>query len=145
MYCAQNNRIYCSDCKNSYFRNNYSNHLKSKGHYINVMRKQCCGCNNDITHRDNHDLTCCMNKVSLETNDSIKTDFSNVKKIIESNQTTAKDIGSEILLLKFSNHYDGESSTEGKEVLQKLYNVMGITLGEYVYCRDGYVYIRIKM
>ena len=39
MYCAQNNRIYCSDCNKSYIPNNYSNHLKSKGHYINVMKK----------------------------------------------------------------------------------------------------------
>ena len=38
MYCAQNNRIYCSDCNKSYIPNNYSNHLKSKGHHINVMK-----------------------------------------------------------------------------------------------------------
>ena len=31
MYCAQNNRIYCSDCNKSYIPNNYSIHLKSKG------------------------------------------------------------------------------------------------------------------
>ena len=52
MYCVQNNRIYCSDCIKSYIPNNYSNHLKSKGHYINVMKKQY-----------NNDLTCCMNNV----------------------------------------------------------------------------------
>ena len=77
MYCAQNNRNYCSDCNKSYIPNNYSNHLKSKGHHINVMKKQC-SCNNVITHCGNHDLTCIKNKLSLESNDSIKTDFSNV-------------------------------------------------------------------
>ena len=122
MYCAQNNRISCSDCNKSYIPNNYSNHLKSKWHNINAMKKQCCSCNNDISHCINHDLTCCMNKVSLESNDTIKTDFSNVIKIIKSNQTKVKDLGSEILLLKFYNHHDSES----KAVLQKLYNVMYI-------------------
>ena len=39
MYCVQNNRIYCCDCNKSYIPNNYSNHLKSKGNYINVMKK----------------------------------------------------------------------------------------------------------
>ena len=81
MYCAQNNRIYCSDCNKSYIPNNYSNHLKSKGHNINVMKKCCCSCDNGITHSNNRDLTCNMNKLSLESNDSIKTDFSNVKNI----------------------------------------------------------------
>ena len=77
MYCAENNRFYCIDCKKSFTPYNYSNHLKSKGHYINVMKKQC---NNDITHCDNHDLICSMNKVPFESNNSIKTDFSNVEK-----------------------------------------------------------------
>ena len=83
MYCAQNNRIYCSDCNKSYIPNNYSNHLKSKGHNINVMKKCCCSCDNGITHSNNHDLTCNVNKLSLESNDSIKTDFSNVKNILK--------------------------------------------------------------
>ena len=38
MYCARNNRIYCSDCNKSYIPNLYSNHLKSKGHNINVTK-----------------------------------------------------------------------------------------------------------
>ena len=88
MYCAPNNRIYCGDCNKSYIPNNYSNHLKSKDHHISVMKKQC-SCNNDITHCGNHDLTCIMNKLSLESNDIIKTDFSNIKKIIKSDQTKA--------------------------------------------------------
>ena len=50
MCCAQINGIYCSDCKKSYIPSFYSNHLKSKGQYINVMKKQCCSCNKDITH-----------------------------------------------------------------------------------------------
>ena len=135
MYCAQNNRIYCSDCNKSYIPNNYSNHLKSKGHYINVMKKSC----------NNHDLTCSMNKLSLESNDSVKTDFSNVKNITKSNQTKVKHNGSEILLLRLCNQEDRESIIEDKAVLEKLYSVMGITLGEYVFCQGGYAYIRIKI
>ena len=59
MYFVQNNRFFCSDCNKSYIPNNYSNHLKSKGHYINVIKKQY-----------NNDLTCCMNKVSHTSNDN---------------------------------------------------------------------------
>ena len=87
MYCAQNNRIYCSYCNKSYIPNNYSNHLKTQGHKINVMKKRCCGCNNDITHSNNHDLTCSMNSLSLKSDVDIQTDFSNVKNIIKSEQT----------------------------------------------------------
>ena len=29
-------------------------------------------CNNDITHYDKDDLTCCMKKVSLTSNDNVK-------------------------------------------------------------------------
>ena len=89
MYCAQDKRIYCTDCNKSFIPSNYSNHLKSKGLYINVMKKQC---NNEITHCDNHDLTCSMNKICLESNDTMKTDFSNVKKILKSDQTKEKHI-----------------------------------------------------
>ena len=69
MYCAQNNRIYCSDCNKSLIPNNYSNHLKSKGHYINVMKKQC---DNDISHCVNNDLTCCMNNGNYHDRESIR-------------------------------------------------------------------------
>ena len=142
MYCAQDNRIYSSDCNKSYIPNIYSNHLKSKGNYINVMKKRC---NIDITHCDNHDLTCSMNKLSLKSNDTIKTDFSNVKVIIKGEQSKEKYIDSDILLLKFRNFHDSKSITEAKAVLQKLYIFMGITWGEFVFCHDGYAYKRIKM
>ena len=92
MYCAQNIRIYCSDCNKSYISNNYSNHLKSKGHNINVMKKRCCSCDNDITHSNNYNLTCSMNKLSLKSNDDIKTDLSNDK---------YKNIDPDVLLSKF--------------------------------------------
>ena len=39
MHCVQNIRIYCSDCNKSYIPNNYSNHLKSRGHIKNVNKK----------------------------------------------------------------------------------------------------------
>ena len=76
MYCAQNNRIYCSDCTKSYFPINYSNHFKIKAHSINVMKKRCCSCINDIPHSNNHDLTCSVSKLSLESDVDIQTDFS---------------------------------------------------------------------
>ena len=86
-----------------------------------------------------------MNKISLESNDFIKTDFSNVKKNIKSDQTKAKHISSKILLLGLCNQQDSESIRGAKAVLEKLYSVMGVTLGECVFCHDGYTYIRIKM
>ena len=54
MYCVKN-RIYCHDCNSSYIDSNYSNHLRSRGHIDNVIKKQC----------DNNNLTCCMDKLSL--------------------------------------------------------------------------------
>ena len=65
MNCAQNIRIYCGDCNKSYFPDNYSNHLKSKGN-INGRKKRGCTRNIDITHSNNHYLKCCMNKLCLE-------------------------------------------------------------------------------
>ena len=145
MYCAQNNKIYCSDCNKSYITTKYSNHSKTKGHNINVMKKRCCSCNNAMTHSNNHDLTCSMNKISPESNENLKTDFSNGKKIVKSEQTKEKDIDSDILLLYFHNYRVGASITEAKAVLQKLYRDMGITWGEYVFYLNGYACIRIKM
>ena len=81
MYCAQNNRICCSDCNKSYIPNNYSNHFKTKRQVINVKKKRCCSCDNVITHSNNHDLTCSMNKLSLKSNDNMITDFSNNQNI----------------------------------------------------------------
>ena len=138
MYCAQNNRIYCSDCNKSYNPNNYSNHLKSKGHNINVMKKRCCSCDNDITHCNNPDLTCSMNKLSFNSNDHIKTDFSNVKNIPKNEQTKEKNIDKyknidpDVLLSKFRKLYTGnycdiESITEAKAMLRELCRVKGIT------------------
>ena len=133
MPCTQN-RIFCSDCNKSYITNNYSNHLKSKGHNINVMKKRYCSYNNE--------LTCSMNSLSLEPNDVIKN-------IIKSEQQKKKDdnfdIGSDILLLKLRNYHDSELVTEAKAMLKELYKVMGIIWGEYISYHDGYVYIRIKI
>ena len=131
MYCAQNNRIYCIDCNKFYFPNNYSNHLKSKGHNINVMKKCCSSCNN-------HELSCNMNSLSLEPNDIIKN-------IIKSDQQKKKDDNSDILLLKLCNYHDCGSNTEAKAALEKIYKVKGILWGEYISCHDGYAYIRIKL
>ena len=83
MYCAQNNRTYCSDCNKSYIPNNYSNHLKSKGHNINVKKKRCCSCVTVITQDNNHNITCCLDRLSLKSDDNIRIDFSD-------NQNTTK-------------------------------------------------------
>ena len=140
MFCAQNNRIYCSDCNKSDIPNNYSNHLKSKGHYISVMKKQC---NKDIGHCDNNDLTCCMNKVSL-------TSYDNVKKFPKNEQTNEKtfekyrNIDPDVLLAKFcmlytGNHHDSESISEAKAMLQELYKDKGVIWAEYVFYLDRYI------
>ena len=60
MYCAQNDRIYCNDCNKSYAPNNYSNHLKSKAHIINVKKKCCSNFDTAITQDNNHNSTCCL-------------------------------------------------------------------------------------
>ena len=72
-----------------------------------------------------------MNKVFPTSND-------NVKNIPKSEQTKEKYTTSDNLLLKFRKYHDSESITEAKAVLQKLYIVMGITWGEYLFCQDGY-------
>ena len=130
MYCVQNNRIYCNDCNKSYIPNNYSNHLKSKGHYINVMKKQC-SCNNN--------LTCCMDKLSLTSND-------NVKNIPKKEQTKEKykNIDFDILLVKFrklytGNYYDSESIREAKAMLHELYRNKVVTWDEYVFYLNNYI------
>ena len=112
MYCAQNNRIYCSDCNKFCIPNNYSNHLKSKRHYISVMKKQC---DKDITH--------CYKNVSLTSNDNVK------------NFEKYKNIDPDILFAKFrklytGNYRDSESISEAKAMLQELYRIKGITWGE---------------
>ena len=109
------------------------------------MKKPCCSCDNDITHCNKHQLMCCINKLSLMSNDSIKTVFSNVKKIPKNEQTKEIVIDSDILLLKLYNYCGSESIIEAKSVRQKLNSVLGLTLGEYVCCHDGYAYIRRKM
>ena len=140
MFSAQNNRIYCSDCNKPYVSNIFSNRLKSKGHKNAVMKKRC---NNDLTRCNNFELTCSMSRLSLEPNDTMKTDFQTLKNIIKSEQTKEKYIDSDILLLTFRKYHDSESNTEA--VLQNVYRVMGIVWGEDVFCDDGFAYIRIKM
>ena len=129
MYCTQNNRIYCSDCNKSYIPNNYSNHLKTKGHYNNVTKKQC---NNDIIHCDNNDLTCCVNKLPLTSNNNVK----NIDKY--------KNIDPDVLLVKFrklytGNYHDSESIREAKAMLQELYRNKGLTWAEYIFYLDRYI------
>ena len=76
MPCVQN-RIYCHDCNKSYIDRKYSNHLRSQGHIKLVMKKRY---NSVITRNksccSNHDLTCCLSKLSLKSDDNKQIDFS---------------------------------------------------------------------
>ena len=127
MYCAQNNRIYCSDCNKSYIPKNYSNRLKSKGHNNNVMKKRCRSCNNGITNCNNLDLTCSVNRLSRKSNDSIKSEQTKEKDVDK-----YKNIDADVLLVKFRRLSTGiyrvsESIRDAKTKLQELYRNKGIT------------------
>ena len=129
MYCTQNNRIYCSDCNKSYIPNNYSNHLKSRRHSINVMKKQCCSCNND--------LSCCMSKLSLKSCDNAQIDISNKQEGIRNQSDNYKSISADIFLSIYKKQYSGcynnkESNVEGKALLTELCRIGAITWKEYI-------------
>ena len=116
-------RIYCHDCNRSYLDSNYSNHLRSRGHIDNVFKKRCYTCNN-------HDLTCCMSKLSLKSNGDTQIDFSNK----QSNKY--KNIDPDILLESYRKHYSGcyndeESIVEARAILTELYRIDAITWREY--------------
>ena len=151
MYCAQNNRYYCSDCSKSYIPKNYSNQLKTKRHNINVMKKRCCSCNNDITHSKNHDLTSSMSKLSLKSDVDIQTEpsdkqdcsrrkitFDNIVRSIpkseraEKNVDQYKNTAPHILLDFFrrklgAGYFVSESIVDGLEILHELRGVGEIT------------------
>ena len=123
MYCDKN-RIYCNDCNRSYIDSNYSNHLRSRGHIDNVMKKRCYS-------SKNHDLTCCMNKLSLKSKDNTQIDFSNK----QSNKY--KNIDPDILLEIYRKRYSGchndeESIVEAIAILSELYRIDAITWREYI-------------
>ena len=116
MYCDKN-RIYCNDCSGSYIEYNYSNQLRSRGHIDNVNKKRCHS-------SKNHDLTCCMNKLSLKSNDN--TQSNNHRKI-----------DPDILLEIYRKHYSGcyndkESIVEARAILSELYRINAITWREYI-------------
>ena len=79
MNCVQN-RIYCHDCNRFYKDGIYSNHLRSQGHINNVMEKRCCSCNVDTTRNElccnKCDLAGCISKLSLKSDVTTQTDFS---------------------------------------------------------------------
>ena len=155
MYCAQNNRIYCSDCNKPVLPSNYPNHLKSKGHNIYITKKRCCSCDNDINHSNNPDLTSSMNNLSLNSNHNIKTVFLSVKNNLKNEQTKEKIFGNyknidpDVLISKFRKLYTGnycgsESTTETKTMLRELYSVKVITRVEYIFYFDRYIHIHDK-
>ena len=79
MSCVKN-RNYCHDCDRFYIDSIYPNRLRSLGHFVNVMKKLCCSCNTATTQKklccNNHNLTCCMSKLSVISDVDIKTDIS---------------------------------------------------------------------
>ena len=141
MYCVQNNRIYCSDCNKSYIPNNYSNHLKSRGHIKNVNKKRCCSCDTVIRQDNNHNITCCLDKLSLKSDDDIKIDFSDnhkktkitidnlVKSVSkEKNIDKYKNVDPSALLKLFMKNFswncaDDESFEDAKSFLKELQRV----------------------
>ena len=78
MYCVQN-RYYCHDCSKSYIDRSNSNHLRYQGHDNNVMKKPCCSCSIATPRNkiccNNHDLACCIKKLSLKSVDNLQTDL----------------------------------------------------------------------
>ena len=89
MYCIKN-RIYCHDCNRSYIDSNYSNHLRSQGHIINVMKKHCRSF---------------VSKLTLKSDVGIQTDFSEKLDSIT-------DIDLNILVEKFKSLRDKIFKTE---------------------------------
>ena len=156
------NRIYCLDCNRSYVDRNFPNHLRSRGHIDNVMKKCFCSCNTDITRCNNHDLTCCMSRLSLKSGDKPqivfsgnqnrtrkKTDECSVKFIQKSEQAKEKNfdkyinIDPDILIVKFrmfytGNYCDSESIAEAKAIIREIRRVEGITWEEFIFYLDIY-------
>ena len=146
MYCAQNNRIYCSDCNKSYIPKNYSNHLKSKGHISKINKKRCCSCDTVITQDNNHNITCCLDKISLNSDNQkttkTKITIDNlVRSVSKDKQTKEKNIDKyknddsmtlmRLFLTNFSwNCTDDESFEDAKSLLKELQRVGVATRAE---------------
>ena len=129
MYCVKN-RIYCHDCNRSFIDNNYSNHLRSRGHFDNVIKKRCYSCNN-------HNLTCCMSKLSPKSNGDTQVDFSNKQDSTRKQSNQYKNIDPDILLEIYRKNYSGcyndkESIVEARAILSELYRLDAITWREYI-------------
>ena len=129
MYCDKT-RIYCHECNRSYLHSIYSNHLRSRGHIDNVMKKRCYSCNN-------HDLTCCTISLSLKLCDNTQIDFSNKQDRIRKQSIKYKDIDPDILLDVYRMHYSGcyndtESIVEAKAFLSELHRIDAIYWREYI-------------
>ena len=131
MYCAQNNRIYCKVIAiKSYIPNNYSNHLKSKGHINNVNKKRCCRCDIVIRQDSNHNITCCLDKLSLKSDDDIKLTIDNLvksvskEKIIDKYKNVDPNTLLKLFIKNFSwNCTDDESFEDAKSLLKELQRV----------------------
>ena len=99
--------------------------MRYRGHIDNVIKKKRCYSSN------NRDLTCCMSKLSLKSNDNTQIDFSNK----QSNKY--KNIDPDILLEIYRKHYSGcykdkESIAEAIAILSELYRIDAITWREYI-------------
>ena len=129
MYCVKN-IIYCHDCNRSYIDGNFSNHLRSQGHIDNVIKKRCFSCNN-------HDLTCCMSKLSPKSNDNTQVDFSNKQYSTRKQSNKYENIDPDILLEIYRKNYSGcyndkESTVEARAISSELYRIDAITWREYI-------------
>ena len=101
-------RLYCRDC-------NYLNHLRSQKH--------CCSCNN-------HDLVCCISKLSLKLDVGLQTDFS------EKQTNNYKNIHPNILIKLFRKYYSvwyngDQSIVEAKAIIGELRRVEATTRQQY--------------
>ena len=118
MFCVKN-RIYCHDCNRSYIDSNCSNHLRSRGHIDNVIKKRCYSCNN-------HNPTCCMSKFSRKSNNNTQVDFSNKQDSTRKQSNKYENIDPNILLEIYRENYsfcynDKGSIVEARAILSELY------------------------
>ena len=104
--------------------------MRSRGHIDKVIKKRCYSCNN-------HDLTCCMCKLSLKWNDNTQVDFSNKQDSTRKQSNKYKNIDPDFLLEIYRKNYsccynDKESIIEARAIISELSRLDAITWGEYI-------------
>ena len=119
--------------------------MKSKGHINNVNKKRCCSCDTVIRQDNNHNITCCLDQLSIKSDDNITIDFSDkqktkitldnlVRSVSKGKQTKEKNIDKyknidpmtllKLFMKNFSwNCADDESFEDAKSLLKELQRV----------------------